>query len=160
MANFSVDSTKTILGIREFENRVFAAFEDALKATARTAMIRILDRIPDPPTPAGQVYQRTGRLVAGYGAAANFLGLSVRASSEGSYTWSSSPSGIRFTFTNSVPYASGVEWAGPWSIPPNAIGGPQRYGEEHGKHAVLFSMLATEGEMFANFSKAWTRSLP
>src|SRR5258706_16027658 len=96
MANFTIDPTKTILGLLEFETRSQIAFTDAVKQTARSVMIRVLDRIPKPPTPAGQVYQRTGRLLRGYGPAANFLGLSAPSSTEGSYSFSSNPAFIEF----------------------------------------------------------------
>lgn len=161
MFEIAIDTTATQAALQAFAFRTFGNMQGAVKKTARTVMIRVLDRIPRPPSPAGQVYQRTGRLVAGYGPAARFLGLGGPSSNEGAYRWSFSPTGgISFSFINSVPYALGVEWAGPWSVPPNAPGGPQHYGEEHGKHAVLFSLLETEGELAKNISDAWKVSLP
>lgn len=159
MANFRLDASSLIAGLEQKKTAFFIAMSGAVKETSRIAMIRILDRIPRPPSPPGQVYQRTGRLVAGYGPAAQFLGIGSIPSGEGSYQWHAAEDSISFTLINEVDYALGVEWVGPWSLPPNAPGGPQYYGEDHGRHAVLFSFLETEGDFAAQVASAWQKVL-
>ena len=157
MLGVSLDATALIAGLQGKKQIFSVAMQEAVKETSRIAMVRILDRIPRPPSPPGQVYERTGRLVAGYGPAASFLGIGAVPSGEGSYIWHVGEDKISFTLINEVDYALGVEWVGPWSVPPNAPGGPQHYGEDHGRHAVLFSFLETEGEFAAQVASAWAK---
>lgn len=157
MLNFTFDATALIAGLEQKKQVFSVAMQEAVKDTSRIVMTKIFDRIPRPPSPPGQVYQRTGRLVAGYGPAAGFLGIGGVASGEGSYRWHVGEDQISFTLINEVEYALGVEWIGPWSLPPNAPGGPQYYGEDHGRHAVLFSLLTTEGEFAAHVASAWAK---
>lgn len=111
-----------------------------MRNTSRIFLGRIIDKTPAPPTPAGQVYIRTGRLREGWQGAANELGMGVpsvlmpppRSSYYGSppretdLPFSSfqervGPDEVSFLMRNNVPYAFFVEVAGPGFPPQGGV---------------------------------------
>ena len=134
MITFSLHVDNFANGIQQFRQKFFDVSQRAVMNTSRTFLTKVIDKTPKPPTPAGQVYVRTGRLAGGWGPAALFLGGiggSSFAVGEGDFVWSANEDMIRFVAINEVPYAYFVEVIGPWLLPPNAAGGPTWRGGEY-----------------------------
>ena len=134
MISFSLNVDNFVNGIQQFRRKFFIASERAVTNASQIMLTKVIEKTPKPPTPAGQIYIRTGRLAAGWGPAALFLGGiggSTRAIGEGSFDWSATENEIRFAAINEVPYAYFVEVIGPWLLPPQAPGGPTWRGGEY-----------------------------
>ena len=102
-------------------------------------------------------YVRTGRLVGGWGAAAEGLGLSVPfGNGEGSYTEALTEEGITLTAKNEVPYAEFAERIGAWIVPPHAPGGPRWHGGRHIVENARGSILGS-GVIRDEVERQWKR---
>ena len=133
MISFSLNVDNFVSGIQQYQQKFFAASQKAVLDTSRVFLTKVIEKTPKPPTPTGQVYQRTGRLAGGWGPAAVFLGGiggSSYAIGEGTFEWTATQDMIRFVAVNEVPYAYFVEVIGPWLLPPQAPGGPKWRGGE------------------------------
>jgi len=91
------------------------AFPLAVYRTAQHAIRGFIAKTPQPPTPPGQKYQRTGRLVSGWGPAAKQLGAGAPgpATGEGRFVSTNTNDVISILMANDVPYAGFVEILGP-----------------------------------------------
>lgn len=125
MLSVTFKPEKLIRSLQAKEKIFSKRMQQAVRNTAKIFLQKVIERTPAPPTPPGQIYQRTGRLVAGWGPAAAFLGIGRIPSGEGSFSYSVSDSQIRFVARNEVEYAMKVEKLGPWTVPPGRPGGPQ-----------------------------------
>lgn len=103
MGDITLNISNTIASIQRLETALPGAMLRAVENTAKIFLERIIDKTPAPPTPPGQVYIRTGRLVGGW---ANGFQRKVVSQTE-----------ISLVATNPVPYAFFVEVAGP-GFPP------------------------------------------
>ena len=123
--------------------------------TSQKCLTRIVDRTPKPPTPTGQIYERTGRLVAGWGEAGAELRVAVpkqslpnfsRGPDLGGSGWEerTGPDIFSFTMRNRVPYALFVEEVGP-GFPVVGVG----------YHMVLFSLFDTMIDFQSDIQSAW-----
>lgn len=125
-----------------------------------------MDKTPAPPTPAGQVYTRTGRLREGWQGAANELGMGApsilmpppRRGYYGSppretdlslsdFQERVGPDEVSFLMRNNVPYAFFVEVVGP-GFPPRG-----------GVFMVTKSSFETQGDFLKEIQDAWA-SIP
>ena len=164
MLQFKLNIGKTVASIKRFSTALPGRMRPAVRNTARLFLERIIDKTPAPPTPAGQVYTRTGRLREGWQGAANELGMGVpsifmpppRASYYGSPPRERDLSGagfqekvtrdeVSFLMRNNVPYAFFVEVAGP-GFPPRG-----------GVFMVTRSSFETEQDFIREIQDAWAR---
>lgn len=137
---FKIDTSKTEQSINRIRGLLPFKMRGAVKNTSRKLLSKIIQRTPAPPTPAGQVYIRTGRLREGWQGAAKELGMGVpsifmpppRASYYGSpprerdltfapFQERAGPDEVFMIMRNNVPYAWFVETVGP-GFPPRGGG--------------------------------------
>lgn len=162
MLQFKLNISKTVASIRQFGAVLPERMRPAVRNTARIFLDRVIDKTPAPPTPAGQVYTRTGRLHEGWQGAANELGMGVpsilmpppRANYYGSPPRGQDLSGasfeervtrneVSFLMRNNVPYAFFVEVAGP-GFPPRG-----------GVFMVTRSSFETEADFIRQVQDTW-----
>ncbi len=154
--SFTLNADKLIAALEQKAAKFLPAMEIAVKNTAKVMMGRLLERTPNPENQPVQVYQRTGRLRDGWGPAASAVGIYGNAGGEGTFLMVSTPSYISFRAVNEVPYAPYVEFApGPWSLPPNAPGGPKYKGGYHFTALTLLEMEAQPRILDEEVKRAW-----
>lgn len=165
MLSLKVDISRYVASLdQKMKARLPVVMQKAVRSTAATLLRRIVDRTPKPPTPSGQIYIRTGRLVAGWRPAGEKLGVSVpeqsffpsRLSYYGApprgkdlpfpgWQEKAGPDEISFLMRNNVPYAVFVEEVGP-GFPVVGVG----------VHMVLFSMFDTLPDFHEEVRRAWS----
>lgn len=94
-----------------------AAMQTAVKSASRELMGSIIQNTTAPAPGPVLFYKRTGRLAAGWGPAASFVGTSAPGSGEGDFDWIANDSMVKFVARNNVPYARAVEEVGTWITP-------------------------------------------
>ena len=153
-----LDASKLIAALKRKEANFIPQMEIAVRHTAMVLMSKLLEKTPSRQNQPVQVYQRTDRLVDGWGPAANAVGIAGNPGGEGTFLFVSTESYISFTAMNEVPYAWYVEVApGPWSIPPNAKGGPQWKGGYHFTALSLLEMDTQPRILDNEVIAAWNR---
>lgn len=166
MVQFSLNISNTVKSIAQLKAILPLSMRKAVRNTSRILLGRIMDKTPAPPTPAGQVYIRTGRLKEGWQGAANELGMGApsilmpppRPGYYGSpprerdlgfsnFQERIGPDQVSFLMRNNVPYAFFVEIVGP-GFPPRG-----------GVWMVRDSSIQTEPDFIRETQSAWT-SIP
>lgn len=107
------------------------AFQPAMVRATREVFRRMLTRVisltPKPPSPGNQKYKRTGRLVSGWGPAAEAVGLTVPepvaavSRFDGRFMPIETFNEIVFLAINDVPYAGYAEFGVPGIVPVHAM---------------------------------------
>ena len=160
MADLTVtmDASRLIAALERKAINFVPQMELAVKHTSMVMMSKLLERTPSRQNQPPQIYQRTDRLVDGWGPAANAVGIAGNPAGEGTFRFITTESAISFTAVNEVPYAWYVEVApGPWRIPPNAPGGPQWKGGYHFTAITLLEMEAQPRILDNEVIAAWKR---
>lgn len=111
--------------------RLQVAFRPAMERATREVFRRMLARVilltPKPPSPENQTYERTGRLVSGWGPAAKEVGLivpepiAIVPRDQGRFTSTIASGEIRLQAINDVPYGIYPEFGVPGKVPEHAM---------------------------------------
>lgn len=161
MLQFRLNINATRSSISRLRSVLPRTMKGAVRNTSKIFLDRIIDKTPAPPTPAGQVYVRTGRLRQGWQETGAELGINVPSFTAPPFAsyYGASPRGfdlggrgfeekvsrdmVSFLMRNRVPYAFFVEVVGP-GFPPRG-----------GVFMVTRSSFETQGDFEKEVQVAW-----
>ena len=159
MIKFDFDTEPFARGVEKFESRFRIAMVSAVRRTGAAVLTHIIEHTADPAEPPAVYYKRTGRLMAGWSAASEGLGVPLIPTAEagadggpqetGSFRLSSdvTTNTISAIMENDVPYALWVELTGTW-----VTVWPDR---RLPYLMVTRSLLETQDEFTSNLLSAW-----
>lgn len=158
MIQFDFDTEQFERGLDKFESRFRVAMRGAVQRTGAAVLGKIVKYTADPAEPPAVYYKRTGRLMAGWTAASEGLGVPLIPTAEtneggpqetGSFRLSSdvTTNKISAIMENDVPYALWVELTGTW-----VTVWPDRRAPYL---MVTRSLLETQDEFTSNLLTAW-----
>ncbi len=126
MIQFDFDTKQFNRGMEQFELRFRDVMVSAVHQTGAAVLRRIIEYTADPADPPAVYYRRTGRLMAGWTAASEGLGVPLVSTAEGGADDGPQETGafrllndvatgrISAIMENNVPYAWWVEMTGTW----------------------------------------------
>ena len=123
MITVTLQADKFNAGVQAFGVRAQEGFRLAVRQGAARVLERLVQHMQAPPYIA-KYYIRPGPLVSGWKPAGDALGVSVptagpraKGREEGSITPQLDGDLLSIVMSNATPYASGVEYPGPWVTP-------------------------------------------